>query len=103
LTIQGELAVHEREAGAVNMSIESDDFQIMDNDLGEVNIESHLKLTGEVRRPRLEGELRTDAARLEVDKILLMFANPYSVEALPDVVSAQETTRSEKGADEATR
>ena len=103
LTIKGDLAFHERQAGAVNISIDSDDFKIVDNELGEVNIESHLKLTGEVRHPRLEGEVRTDAARLEVDKILLMFANPYSEEALPDVVSAQETTKSTKGADEATR
>ncbi len=103
LTIQGELAVHERRVGAVNVSIDSDNFKIVDNELGNVHVESHLKLTGEVRKPRLEGELRTDAARLEIDKILLMFTNPYSQEALPDVVSAQQTTVSEKGADEATR
>ena len=103
LTIQGELAVHERQAGAVNMSIDSDDFQLIDNELGEVNIETHLKLTGEVRKPRLEGEVRTDTARLEIDKILLLFANPYSEEALPDVVSAQDAADSQKGAHEATR
>jgi autotransporter translocation and assembly factor TamB len=56
-----------------------------------------------VRHPRLVGELRTDAARIEIDKVLLMFSNPYSEEALPDVISAQETTTSAKGADEATR
>lgn len=103
LTVQGELAVHERQAGAVNMSIESEDFQIIDNDLGELNVETHLKLTGELRKPRLEGEVRTDVARLEVDRILLLLSNPYSEEALPDVVSAQESATSEKGADQATR
>lgn len=103
LTIKGDLAFHERQAGAVNIAIDSNNFKVIDNELGEVNLESHLKLTGDVRHPRLEGEVRTDAARLEVDKILLMFANPYSVEALPDVVSAQATTNSAKGANEATR
>ncbi len=103
MTVQGDLAVHERQAGAVNVSIDSDNFKIMDNELGDVHVQSHLRLTGEVRKPRLEGELRTDAARLEVDKILLLFATPYSEEALPDVISAQQTTVSEKGADEATR
>jgi translocation and assembly module TamB len=103
LRIQGDLAFHERQAGAVDIAIEADDFKVLDNDLGNVHVESHLKVTGEVRRPRLEGELRTDAARLEIDRILLMFSNPYSQEALPDVMSAQETTTSVKGADQATR
>jgi autotransporter translocation and assembly factor TamB len=103
LTIQGELASHERQPGAVNVSIESNDFKLMDNELGNVHLETHLRLTGEVRRPRLEGDFRTDAARLEIDKILLLFDNPYAVEALPEVVSAQRTVTSAKGADEATR
>jgi autotransporter translocation and assembly factor TamB len=103
LAIKGDLAFHERQAGAVDIAIDSDDFKVIDNELGNVHLQTHLKVTGEVRHPRLEGEMRTDAARLEVDKILLMFANPYSEEALPDVVSAQETTKSAKGADEATR
>ncbi len=103
LTISGELAVHERQAGAVNIAIESDDFKVLDNQLGNVHVESHLKLTGEVRRPRLEGELRADSARLELDRLLLMFSSPYAQEALPDVISAQETTTSVKGADDATR
>jgi translocation and assembly module TamB len=103
MTIHGELATHEREPGAVNISIDSDDFKIVDNELGNVHVETHLRLTGEVRKPRLEGDVRTDAARLEVDKILLLFANPYSEEALPDVVSAEQTARTDKGADQATR
>src|SRR4029077_3968637 len=72
-------------------------------ELGDVHVETHLKLTGEVRKPRLEGELRADAVRLEIDKILLQFVNPYSEEALPDVISAQETTTTDKGADQAKR
>ena len=103
LTIQGELALHEGTVGAVNVSLDSDDFKVIDNELGNVHLESHLKLTGEVRHPKLVGELRTDAARLELDRILLQFASPYSQEALPDVVSAQDTTTSAKGADDATR
>ncbi len=64
----------------------------------------HLKLTGELRRPRIEGDVRTDAARLEIDKILQVATSPYSEEALPDVVSAQPTTETNsQGADEATR
>ena len=103
LTIQGDLAVHEGQAGAVNVTIESDDFKLFDNELGNVHLETHLRLGGEVRKPRLEGEIHTDAARLEIDRILLMLAQPYSEEALPDVVSAETLTKSSKGADEATQ
>jgi autotransporter translocation and assembly factor TamB len=103
LTIQGQLALHEGTVGAVTVSLDSDDFKVIDNELGNVHLESHLKLTGEVRHPKLVGELRADAARLELDRILLQFASPYAEEALPDVVSAQDTATSAKGADDATR
>lgn len=103
LTIQGELAVHEGQAGAVNIAIDSNNFELIDNELGELQVESRLKLTGELRKPRLEGQIRTDAARLEVDKILLLFSDAYAQEALPEVVSAQQTAVSSKGADDATR
>ncbi len=104
LTIQGELAAHQGlDGGNVNVSLDADDFKLMDNELGNVHLETHLKLTGDLRQPRLEGEVRTDAARLEIDRILNLFAVPYSEEALPDIVSAQDSVTSAKGADEATR
>jgi autotransporter translocation and assembly factor TamB len=102
LTIAGDLAIHQRQAGAVNVSIESDNFKLIDNEFGDVHAETHLKLTGELRKPKLEGEIRMDQARLEIDRILLRFARPYSEEALPEVVTAQETTGTDKGVEEAT-
>lgn len=103
LTIQGDLAVHERQAGAMNVSIDADDFKLFDNELGNVHLETHLRVSGEVRKPRLEGDVRADAARIELDRVLLLLATPYSEQALPDVVSAEDTATSSKGADEATR
>ncbi|HEY2431973.1 MAG TPA: translocation/assembly module TamB domain-containing protein [Vicinamibacterales bacterium] len=103
LTIEGELAVHELQGGAVDVAIDADDFKLFDNELGNVHLETHLKLTGELRRPRIEGEVHADAARLEIDRILLLTASPYSEQALPDVVSAEDTETSSMGADQATR
>jgi len=104
LTISGDLAVHQRQAGAVNIAIDSNDFKIMDNELGNVHVGSQLKITGEVRRPRIEGEIRTDAARLEVDRILQVTSSRYSEEALPDVVTVQQTNEiAGEGVDQATR
>ena len=103
LTVQGELAVHERQAGAVNVTMQSNDFKLLDNELGKLTIDSNLRLTGEVRRPVVEGDVTLSAARLELDKLLAQFASPYSTEALPDVVSASDTTvKSNQGAAEAT-
>ena len=64
---------------------------------------SRLKITGELRRPRIEGDVRLEAARLEVDRILQLFYDPYSVEALPDVVSAERTVEGSGSAEEATK
>jgi autotransporter translocation and assembly factor TamB len=103
MTIEGDLAVHEKSAGAVNVSVQAKDFKIIDNDLGKIALDSNLKLTGDIRHPRVEGDLSFPAARLELDKLLLQFASKYSTEALPEVVSAENTTGSDKGADQATQ
>jgi autotransporter translocation and assembly factor TamB len=103
MNVSGELAVHEREVGGVNINIDSQNFEVVDNELGDVGIDSQLKITGELRRPRVEGDIRLEAARLEVDKILALVSNPYSVQAMPDVVSAERTAEQAGGAQDATR
>ena len=103
LRIAGDLAVHARQVGAVNVSIDSDNFELLKNELGDVQVQSALKLTGELRRPRLVGDVRLDAGRVEVDRVLELFYSPYSVEALPDVVSAERTVEGTGSAEEATK
>ena len=103
LRIAGDLAVHSRKVGAVNINIDSDNFEIVNNELGDVQVQAALKLTGELRRPRLVGDVRLDAARVEVDKILELFYSPYSEQGLPDVVSAEQTVVGSGSAEDATR
>ena len=103
LRVAGELAVHQRQLGAVNVNIDSDNFEIINNELGDVQVQTALKLTGELRRPQLVGDVRLDAARVEVDKILELFYSPYSAEGLPDVVSAERTVEGSGSAEEATK
>jgi translocation and assembly module TamB len=102
LTVSGELAVHSRQVGAVNISIDSDNFEVIDNELGDVGIDSELTVTGELRRPQIRGSIRLEAARLEVDRILQLFYDPYSVQELPPVVSAERTVEGSGSAQEAT-
>lgn len=103
LRIAGELAVHARQVGAVNVSIDSDNFELVDNELGDVQVQAALKVTGELRRPKLVGDLRLDAGRVEVDRVLQLFYSPYSVEALPEVVSAERMVQGTGSAEEATK
>jgi autotransporter translocation and assembly factor TamB len=103
LNVSGELAVHEKQVGAVNVSIDSDNFELIDNELGDVGVDSNLKITGELRRPQVAGEVRLEAGRLEVDRILELFYDPYAVESLPEVVSAERTVEGSGSAEEAAR
>ena len=96
LHVSGELAVHERQIGGVNVNIDSDNFEVIDNELGDVGVDSKLQITGELRRPHVVGEVRLEAARIEVDRVLESFYDPYAVESLPDVVSAERHRRSER-------
>ena len=102
LNVSGELAVHARQVGAVNIAIDSDNFEVIDNQLGDVGLDTKLTVTGELRRPQIRGSIRLEAARLEVDKILQLFYDPYSVQELPPVVSAERTAEASGSAQEAT-
>ncbi len=103
LNIGGQLAVHERQVGAVDITIDSHNFELIDNELGDVDVDSTLKVTGELLRPRIEGDVRVVSGRLEVDKILQLFYDPYRVEELPDVVSAETKVAAAGSAEEATK
>ena len=103
LNVSGELAVHERQIGGVNVNIDSDNFEVIDNELGDVGVDSKLQITGELRRPHVVGEVRLEAARIEVDRVLELFYDPYAVESLPDVVSAEDTVEASVSAEDAAR
>ncbi len=103
LAVAGQLAVHERQIGAVDFTLESENFEIIDNELGDVGVGMSLKVTGELTRPKLEGDIRVAAGRLELDRILRLFYDPYSVEALPEVVSATRASEGAGSALDATR
>ncbi len=103
LTVAGELAVHERQVGAVNVNVDSDNFEILRNELGDIQVQSALKITGDVSHPRVVGTVRLDAARVEVDRVLELFYDPYAIEALPEVVSAERAIEGSGSAEEATK
>ena len=102
LAVSGQLAVHERQGGAVDITLESANFEIIDNELADVGIGTTLKITGELSRPRLVGDVRIVAGRVEVDRVLQLFYDPYRVEELPEVVSAERSAEAAGSARDAT-
>jgi translocation and assembly module TamB len=103
MTIAGSLGVHAREVGSVDVTITSGNFELLDNELGRVGVATNLKITGELRRPKIEGDAKLESARLEVDKILALFYDPYAVNAMPDIAAPDTGAAANAGAEAATR
>ncbi len=95
MTVGGTLAVHEREVGAVDIRFQSEAFEIVDNELADLKLDTDLKLTGELRKPRIEGTVEVENGTVHLARLLEQTtANPYAIE--PTDVSVE-------GADEAAR
>ena len=78
----GELGIERRSIGQMNLQISTSQFKVLDNQFGDMQIDSDVRVTGEVANPTVTGEIVTRPARLEVDQILEQLSrNPYSTEA----------------------
>ncbi|HVJ27713.1 MAG TPA: translocation/assembly module TamB, partial [Vicinamibacterales bacterium] len=103
LNVTGDLAVHEKSVGAVNIRIDSANFEVIDNELGDVGLDTSITISGELRRPKIAGTVRVEAGRIEVDRLLTFFYDPYATESLPAVVSSERMVEGSGSAEEATR
>jgi autotransporter translocation and assembly factor TamB len=82
LTLSGDLALHERQLGGVNVAMRGQDFKVVDNELGNVRINSDVKIGGEVRAPRITGTLGINTGTINIDKVLdLATSSAYSTSA----------------------
>ena len=78
MTIGGTLAVHERSVGAVDVKVQSEDFEVIHNDLAELGIDTDVRVTGELRAPRVEGLVEVEDGTIEVARVLEeVTADPY--------------------------
>jgi hypothetical protein len=95
LTIGGTLAVHELAVGAVNIDVQSQDFEAINSRFGKLILDSELKLTGDVRKPKLAGIVSVETASIDVARIIEeTTANPYSIdEADTELAGADEAAR----------
>ena len=66
----GELGIVQRSVGEMNVQVSAADFKVLDNQFGNLEVQTDLRVTGDAAKPTITGEIRTEAGRLEVDRIL---------------------------------
>jgi hypothetical protein len=89
LNISGDLAIREREIGGVQIDLRADDFKVIDNKMGNVRIYSALLVTGELRAPRVDGDLGITTGQIDLDPILAKLGDSaYSTEQTEFATSA---------------
>lgn len=90
LRIGGQLALNRRAADRVNIDIHSDNFEMADNRLAELNVDTDLRITGELLRPRIEGTIGLREALLRIDRVLQLTDDPYQVNTTPAEPSTEQ-------------
>src|SRR5262249_27131177 len=65
-----------RRIGGVSIAVTADDFKVLDNKMGNVRIRSDMRLTGELRAPRVEGDLGLTTGRIDLDRIMAQVQDP---------------------------
>ncbi len=88
MTIGGTLAVHEREVGAVDVKVQSENFEVIDNALADLKLDSDVRITGELRAPRVEGFVELETGTVDVARLLEeTAADPYDMDAAGDTAT----------------
>src|SRR4029453_7464901 len=70
MTIGGSLAVHERSVGAVDITVQSDDFKIAANKTADLKFDTDVHITGTVRAPKVEGLVEVEPGTIDVAEVL---------------------------------
>jgi translocation and assembly module TamB len=84
LSAEGALGIQERRVASLDVRASGSQFKVLDNDLGHVELDLLVRVSGEAQRPVIEGNVETRAGRLEVDQLLeRLAASPYRVEPGP--------------------
>jgi translocation and assembly module TamB len=101
LTVAGDLALREKQIGGVNVAVKADDFKVLGNAFGDVNIETDMTIAGNLRAPSIQGQLGITTGELNLDPLLALSGeSAYSTEATAieaKPAAARETAASASG------
>jgi hypothetical protein len=78
----GDLGITRLSLSSMNVQVSAHQFKVLDNQLGHVELNSDLRISGDASKPQITGEVSSENARLEVDRLLEeLTRNPYSTQA----------------------
>ena len=91
LSVTGDLAIHERQLGGVQIYVNADDFKAIDNAIGNVRIQSSLEISGDLKSPRVEGYFGITTGLVNLDEIIALTGDSaYATEQTAYAASADE-------------
>ena len=75
LTVTGDLALRERTVGEMSIAVTAEDFKVIDNEIGNVRVDTSLQLTGQLNAPRIEGDLGVTTGEINLDPLLALLGD----------------------------
>jgi translocation and assembly module TamB len=81
-TVGGTLGFHARTIGAVDVRLRSEKFEVIDNDLADIKLNSDIRIRGEIGAPRIEGSIDVENGTIHLAQLLdRVTADAYATEA----------------------
>jgi autotransporter translocation and assembly factor TamB len=97
LEVTGDLGLRRTALGAVSLRAKARQFAVLRNEYGNIDVDADLRVTGEITRPRVEGEITFHGGRVEVDHVLdRLTGGAYDTEPLDDVPIPGEGLRADQ-------
>ena len=82
MTLSGALATHERQIGNVDLKIQSNNFEVIHNDLAVLKLDTDVRVTGELREPKVAGSIDVHSGTIDVAQVIeRATTDPYATEA----------------------
>jgi autotransporter translocation and assembly factor TamB len=77
LRFAGRLPYQAGRIGEVTIDVDSDNFEIIDNDLADIQVSTALEITGTLLKPRLQGSVKVTDGEVRIDQILDLRQGSY--------------------------
>jgi autotransporter translocation and assembly factor TamB len=85
LRVAGRLPYADGRIGEVTIAVDSENFEIVDNDFADIQVSTDLEITGTLVQPMLEGKVRITDGEIQIDRVLdLRQGNYYRVAPVDD-------------------
>ena len=98
LSITGDLAIHELELAGVELFVNSNDFKVIDNKLGNVRVNANLEIAGELRPPRIDGDFGVSTGSVDLDQILALASDSAYATEQTEYLAKADTAAAPGGA-----